>query len=261
VQSGAGRRLRLSLVDLALAAVATALWATSFIGGLQLLGLAHRIAAGDLYCVGLAFSALGWARISLGLLPVAVGLSTLRFPSARQVQVLLILFGLLWTIVLSCPLEISAARALDRSLVRQADGAGEDLRAWAKAKGGFPADDAGLREALASRLGQPSPFIRGAARTRIPFTAVLIPAASGPWVQAPRTGQPGAFHLAVSVDRRRAWLTTAGLPISFVRFAPDNAGHDLEVAVGREPVLIRKTPSDLGPYIVDLELSPPGAVQ
>lgn len=214
-------------------------WWDCLAGGVQLLWIAARVSLQGLYHIGVNLWGVGILRLLVG--SIAVGCGIVAAAHGRAIPVLvLIVAGLGRATVLSCPVELELAYSKNRMIQDVVAGAGALIEDWAKKEGRFPRDTEELRGALGDVLADASPYSRGGSSERIPYQAFLIERSTGPYLDRPKSPHPGAFHVAVSPDGARAWLTFAGLEVQAIDYPVDNAGHDLYLPLGRFPAFLRK---------------------
>lgn len=220
----------LGLVVLSLLAIAASY--PQLMTGWLLLNLDYP-AVGDLYWLSFGLGGVGLVRLCWGLAPwVLAGLS-FKFPRVWEAQLVLLIVGTLAAIATSCPSESIMTRRMIASVPERARKCAKALDAWGAATGAYPKDESELRKVLGSELRLPTPFVEVKTGLRVPYELVLV---EGPLTGA-ALARPGLVLVSFSPDRKRYWLSIAGLPIRKVDY-PIDVHHPLTLAAGPAAVLV-----------------------
>jgi hypothetical protein len=162
-------------------------------------------------CVYLEYSYLttGIAFVSLGVVALLCALYATRRRGYWSALFALPVVAGLWTMAV-----IPNIVPYDRSTLSHIRRVMRELEAFNSEHGGFPDRETALPDSL---LKEPGPYYQHG--RQLPFRTVLLPKATGPFLDNPGA-DPGVIFYAVSADRQEVWLTGTEL-----RFPHPIGGH------------------------------------
>jgi hypothetical protein len=176
-------------------------------------------------CVYLEYSYLtvGVAFVSLGVLALLCALYATRRRGYWSALFAFPVVAGLWTMVV-----VPNIVPYDRGTSSHIQIVMRELEAFSSENGGFPDRETALPDVL---LKESSPYYQNG--RQLPFRTVLLPNATGPFLDNPGA-DPGVIFYAVSSDRQEVWLSGAELrfprPIGgYAQFAFLSAEGDTRV--------------------------------
>lgn len=192
---------------------------------------------GQQFYVHLPFQGLGTARTAAGTLGLAALLYLVFRRQRNALGTGLVVVAFIVTMVgpnvlyITTPdydLPLHASGGVARLMAKTLD----SLSAWGNKAGHLPASDEEFKMAVI-RPTEPSWYAR--AGERLPYQIVLVPGASGPYLQESVSLAPAVVYCAISFDLRRFWLTgtvlrprhRTGSEASFLLNAPPPQGRPL----------------------------------
>jgi hypothetical protein len=189
-------------------------------------------------CVYLEYSYLtvGMVFMSLGVVSVLCVLYAARRRGYWSALFAVPVIAGLWTMAVIpniVPYDTRSANYI-QTVMRELD-------AFSAEHGGFPDRETALP---AYFLNEPSPYSQNG--RQLPFRTVLLPNATGPFLDNPGA-DPGVIFYAVSADRQEAWLTRTELRfphpiggyVQFAGFFYTNGGRVLHLQAGHPPVFAK----------------------
>ena len=157
-----------------------------------------------------SYLTIGMAFVAMGVVSLLCVLYAVRRRGNWGALYVVPVMAGLWTMV-----AIPNLAPYDTKSPHHIGNVADELESFSKQHGRFPDNETALS---ADVLKEPGPYYQNG--RQLPFRTVLVPRATGPFLDSPGT-DPGVIFYAVSADQQEAWLT--GTELRFPRLSVGQA--------------------------------------